>query len=461
MIRRLPSIGLDARPTTHSSSPASDVTTAGSWGGAPYRFVYDQETSTTQITSTSGMSDDRVFGEDARLLRDLGSDLDASTRNTRLSSSRDFAIRALRAGWINRAGRLQGRLDASTFQPRLRRVEIEVSTRCNFSCAYCFSESSPTQKDQMSTSDILETARAAADMGVDMIDLTGGELTIHRDWKAIVTEIRRLGLPVSLHTNGSRLTPPNVDFLKSVGVRQVQVTVESHLAEIQEAIRGPKGSFDRIIEGIRRAREAGLIVRVVALVHRENISTIRDSVRFFQSELMTSVYLDRVISTGTEGAAGMAVSEEEFWDAIEPLIHEGNKATRVCTPEEPQYADAHTEPECGVGHSFLYVTAEGEFAICPTMTSREAEAFSGPRVSERVGLQEAWEASELFNKYRDVNCENLHRCPAGGACGGGCRSNAYAATGSVTAPDEVQCNVMKNPNKAFVPFRDLYRRTSE
>ncbi|MFJ4220041.1 radical SAM protein [Curtobacterium luteum] len=415
---------------------------------------------TTHITSTSGMNDHRVAGEDARLLHELSSDLDASSRNTKLSGSRDFAIHALRAGWIDRAGRLQGRLDTSSFQPRLRRVEIEVSTRCNFSCAYCFSESSPSQKDQMSTSDIIETARAAADMGVDMIDLTGGELTIHRDWKAIITEIRRLGLPVSLHTNGSRLTAPNVEFLKNIGVRQLQVTVESHLAEVQEAIRGPKGSFDRIIEGIRRARAAGLVVRVVALVHRENIATIQESVRFFQSELMTSVYLDRVISTGTEGSAKMAVSEEEFWEAIEPLIHEGNKATRVCTPEEPQYADADTEPECGVGHSFLYLTAEGEFAICPTMTSREAAVFSGPRIHERVGLREAWEASELFNKYRDVNCENLHKCPAGGACGGGCRSNAYAATGSVTAPDQIQCNVMKNPGKTFVPFRELYRRTS-
>jgi radical SAM protein with 4Fe4S-binding SPASM domain len=296
-------------------------------------------------------------------------------------------------------------------------------------------------------------------LGVTWIDFTGGEVLIYKGWKDIVSFARSLGLVVSVHTNGLLLTERNVAFLNEIGVRSIQVTVESHHADIHEAVgRGSRESHARVIEGVRRARAAGLNVRLAALVHQKNLDHIRDSVLWFHQELQTPVSLDRVMATGVQGADGLNVSEAAFWEAVSPLLGVGAASVhRICDRMDDPGNATEIEPECGVAHSFVYLTADGHYSLCPTMTHREEDQFKGPTVRE-MSLEQAWRESKFFNAFRGLNCENVGVCPASSTCGGGCRSNAYLATGRLTAPDVISCNTFKNPNRTFVDFLGRYSR---
>lgn len=366
-----------------------------------------------------------------------------------------FLETARSAGWVDDALHLRGVLSPEPRANQLKRVQIELSVRCNFKCLYCYSESGPTQAAALDVCKVKSILDDAHRMGVTWIDFTGGEVLIYKEWDTVVAHARNLGLIVSVHSNGLLLTERNVRRLTELRIRTLQVTVESHHAEVHESVgRGSRLSHQRVLDGLRRAQEAGINVRLAALVHRKNIDHIADSVRWFHDQFGTPLSLDRVMATGVEGATPLAVSESEFWEAVSPLLGTGTaSAGRICDPLTQ--ANTPVEPECGVAHSFVYVTADGHFSLCPTMTHREEEQFDGP-TTDQMGLETAWEQSDLFNRFRGLNCENVGVCPAASTCGGGCRSNAYLETGRLTAPDSISCNTHKNPNKTYVNFLGRY-----
>lgn len=83
------------------------------------------------------------------------------------------------------------------------------------------------------------------------------------------TEARRLGLVTTLHTNGTLLTEPTVEFLAKLP-RHLQVSLDSHLPEVHDRIRGMPGAWEKAVAGIKIAQRLGIFVRVAIVAHKEN-----------------------------------------------------------------------------------------------------------------------------------------------------------------------------------------------
>lgn len=340
--------------------------------------------------------------------------------------------------------------------PHLKRVQIEVSLRCNLSCGYCYSMSGPSHRNQMSAQQIMSLIGQADSLGVLSIDFTGGELMLHPDWREMVTLARGYGMTVTIHTNGTLIKPETAVALKELGVAAVQVALDSHLPELHDQSRGHRNALARTLRGLDLLAAQQVSTRLSVMAHRENISTLAETIEFMSLRYPRAVLnVDRVIATGGASSTDASLSAQEYWEFLRPYLSGSVRAGRVCeSPGIEQY-----EPDCGVAYSYVYITAQGEIAACPTMTSRESAAFRGPVITdgpEDQALSYAWHESQFFNSFRHTNCENVAVCAVGSACGGGCRSNAYAESGRVTAPDVVACNIRKNPTKVFIDFPKRY-----
>lgn len=358
--------------------------------------------------------------------------------------------RATDAGWLSPSTVVR----TVPRDPHLRRVQIEVSLRCNLRCAYCYSMSGPGRTDQLTSEQVLTLIDAADQIGVVEMDFTGGELMLDPQWSEYVRRARSHGMAVTVHTNGTILTEKRALLLKELGVAAVQVSLDSHLAEIHDASRGSKGALKRTLNGIDNAYQIGLPVRLALMAQRRNITSLDETITFLQQRYPKAVLnVDRVVATGGAVESGDALTAEEFWTFLAPHLSGSVRAGKICeSPGLHEY-----EPECGVAYSYVYVTAQGEIAACPTMTSRESSQFAGPRVDTH-DLASAWYDSPFFTSFRYTNCENVTRCAAGKTCGGGCRSNAYTEFGSVHAPDVIACNQHKNSTKTFIDFPTRYRQ---
>lgn len=141
-------------------------------------------------------------------------------------------------------------------------VRVSLTDRCNFDCVYCHNEGlgdtrGPMEPadDEMSTDDVVRFLEVVREFGVEKVKFTGGEPMLRQDLEEI---IRRTpdGMETSLTTNGTFL-PGRAEELRTAGLDRVNVSQDAldreAFAEITES-----GAYERVLEGVEAALDAGL-----------------------------------------------------------------------------------------------------------------------------------------------------------------------------------------------------------
>ncbi len=146
-------------------------------------------------------------------------------------------------------------------QREINYLRVSVTDRCNLRCVYCMPPegvpSSP-HEEILRLEEFESIIRAAAQIGVKKIRLTGGEPLVRRGLEDLVRRIS--GIPgiddITLTTNGL-LLPPQARVLKEAGVNRVNISLDTLKTDrFREITRG--GDLSRAWKGIQSALEAGL-----------------------------------------------------------------------------------------------------------------------------------------------------------------------------------------------------------
>ncbi len=141
-------------------------------------------------------------------------------------------------------------------------VRVSLTDRCNFDCVYCHNEGlgdtrgpMAPQNDEMDTDDVVRFLEVAAEFDVDAVKFTGGEPLLRQDLEEII-ERTPAQMEVSVTTNGTYL-PDRAQSLVDAGLQRVNVSQDAlnpqAFAEITKS-----GAYDKVIEGVEAALEAGL-----------------------------------------------------------------------------------------------------------------------------------------------------------------------------------------------------------
>lgn len=210
---------------------------------------------------------------------------------------------------------------------RLRKLRVQLTDACNFRCFYCMPDAPKfLPKHELLTPEEFETIVAnLIGFGVEEIRLTGGEPTLRHDFSEIARRLGKLGARrVGLTTNGFRLQAL-VPALKLAGVTNVNVSVDSLKPErFREITR--TGDLAQVLAGVRAARDAGLEVKLNALLLKGwNDDELLDFVHFSEEEEVEVRFLE-YMRIGPQYAA----QEDRFWPADEAIA-----ALRQATELEP------------------------------------------------------------------------------------------------------------------------------
>lgn len=421
-----------------------------------YRVVHNHHNDEVIVSSIIGNSDFRLNGDAGVILHSL-QNKDCSVEEVKHHYPEFFDF-CEKHQLINK-DKIDFCLSSVNTAYHLKRVQIELTRLCNLNCSYCYSSSGPFQKSKLEFKDVIQLIDDAFDLGCLWVDFTGGEPLGYKGWEEIFTYTAQKGMVVSIHSNGVLLTEANVKKLKSAGVRKVQVSLDSHIPEVHDEARKLKGAYLKSTTGIQNCLNANIPVIISMVAHKGNQDHFVEAVEYLGDKFKSKVLIDRVIKAGSEISTGVGLPNDVYFSLIQPLIRKGIVEAKVC--DNFVVNDIKVEPLCGVAHSFLYITAEGEIALCPTMTSRDnPELFNSPQLPD-FSLKQAWTESPYVLKYRGLNCKNVNKCPAAKGCGGGCRSNAYIESDELDAPDLVSCNVHKNFTGTYVNFNEIYNKKLE
>jgi cyclic pyranopterin phosphate synthase len=155
-------------------------------------------------------------------------------------------------------------------------LRISVTDRCNYKCVYCRTGNEGAQFTELPIEDYLRMIRAFVLLGIEKVRLTGGEPLLRSGLVEMVQELAQMRtaytddgvellsgdpeakpLDIAVTTNGHLLEGLAAP-LKAAGLNRVTVSMDAIDPETFARITRVPRSFDRVLAGIRAAREVGL-----------------------------------------------------------------------------------------------------------------------------------------------------------------------------------------------------------
>jgi radical SAM/Cys-rich protein len=154
-------------------------------------------------------------------------------------------------------------LAATDFPPIRRRkletLQVNLGYVCNQACLHCHVNAGPTRKEAMLAETAALVLRYLEASGAGVLDLTGGAPELNANFRALVTEARRLGARVIDRCNLTVLFQPGQeDLAEFLAAQQVEViaSLPCYTPELVDRQRGD-GVYELSIAAIRRLNALG------------------------------------------------------------------------------------------------------------------------------------------------------------------------------------------------------------
>ncbi len=148
------------------------------------------------------------------------------------------------------------------FGRNLTGIRVSLTDRCNFDCVYCHNEGlgdtrgpMEPRENELSTDEVVRVLEVAAEHDVTAVKLTGGEPMLRDDLEEIVRRAPSV-MEVSMTTNGTFL-PGRANGLADAGLDRVNISQDA-LDPDDFAKLTKSGAYDRVLEGVEAAVDAGL-----------------------------------------------------------------------------------------------------------------------------------------------------------------------------------------------------------
>lgn len=151
---------------------------------------------------------------------------------------------------------------------------FELTPRCNFNCKMCYVHLK--EKDisrfgnELSAKEWLRIAKEAKEAGTVWLCITGGEPTLHPEFKTIWTELSKMGFYLTLQTNASTITGGIAELLEKYPPRRVKITLYGTNNDVYRDVCGVENGFSRVNDGIHTLMSLGIPVELVSTVIQQN-----------------------------------------------------------------------------------------------------------------------------------------------------------------------------------------------
>jgi MoaA/NifB/PqqE/SkfB family radical SAM enzyme len=290
----------------------------------------------------------------------------------------------------------------------LTKIIFEYTTLCNYDCAHCYNTRVPRQTEARPEL-LAQAADTFLQMGIRRFDFVGGEVSRYGDgWLDLTRNIRAKGddIIISLFTNGWWLEKNNfqaagrqyVDSweyladLKASGVSHVAFSLDGP-ATLHDRSRNQPGLHQRVMDGLRQVRQAGLEARVSLLIRPEWSNEL---VEEFLAEPASIIY---DLPTGTSANERALHLSLEPTNSISNFIDIGNGAGDE-TLQIPFLYGNHSKLYCRQFFRLspsLTIKANGELATCRLSS-----------VGEGYGNLHDRRLVDILNHFDDAFIYQLH-----------------------------------------------------
>jgi len=325
---------------------------------------------------------------------------------------------------------------------------------CNFACSYCYQDQYDNSNSEISI-EIIDAFFSYVQKEFagrkKYITVFGGEPLLGTPKQKeiiryIVAKSVTVGLELSFVTNGYCLEE-YIEIISKGKIREVQVTLDGTEAvhNGRRYLKGGKGTFDRIVNGIDAFLENNIDVNLRMVIDKENINNLPELAQFaiekgwtgsihFKSQIGRNYELHHCQFSPDKLFDRLSLYES-IYDLIKiyPHIAEFYKPAYSISrfiSENGELPDPLFDacPACKTEWAFDYT---GHIYSCTATVGKKDESLGTfyPAVTRKNDLVDKWERRDV------TSIEECKDCPVQLACGGGCGSVAKNRTGNICTSD--------------------------
>lgn len=182
-------------------------------------------------------------------------------------------------------------------QNALNFLWLEITGKCNLSCAHCYAGSSPAgNHGQMTTQAWERVIQQAARMGCKSIQFIGGEPTTHPDLVQFIQLATELEMQIEVYSNLVSVKSKHWDTFQDCQVRLATSFYSLH-QDVHEQITGVRYSHAKTIANIQQALALDLPLRV-GLVDMVDNQDVDETKQFLTNLGVDRIRVDRMREVG-------------------------------------------------------------------------------------------------------------------------------------------------------------------
>ncbi len=302
---------------------------------------------------------------------------------------------------------------------------FELTPRCNLRCKMCYirmSESEMKNIGREKTADEwISLAKETVDAGMLFLLITGGEPLIRADFSQIYEELMKLGLSISINTNGTLVDEKIKDLWHRLPPAYVNITLYGTTEEEYEKLCGDKNAFHKVVSAIDWLQSEGIIIHLNATMTPYNYGNLKAMHDFAASRnlsLRMTPYCFPPVRRNKVGCmndflrlpaekAGELIAFDIFFREGEDGIRTRLNAIDTPINDSCEYKVGDTI-KCLAGHSQFWVTWNGTMTPCGMINEPQTKPFENGFSHEWDNLKSAVQKITLCPEC--ANCKKHTTC---------------------------------------------------
>lgn len=307
-----------------------------------------------------------------------------------------------------------------------RKVKFYLTDFCPRQCIYCFA-GAKYSKIRMHNSDFLSVDRfktiikEADQIGVKEIEISGGDpFAVDNIFDYISIMIKYFSGDWSVSTK-ALLTKQDVNLLAAIGLREMQVSIDSVNPSIADKLMGIKGALNEVLTTIDNILEAGITLCTNTVITSLNIFDVPELFDFLIKKGTKFIRFSYYYMSGNRHKDLLFPSNEQFEWLNEKMIPLVNRAREMGIYTDFYPHDANTKQNneknrsfCGGFTDSLSVRYDGGVLFCDSLNHCE-DFISGNLKQESI--LEAWNSQAssnmnnpdfFYERYKGTRCYTCH-----------------------------------------------------
>ncbi|MCE5315557.1 MAG: radical SAM protein [Armatimonadota bacterium] len=245
---------------------------------------------------------------------------------------------------------------------------LQVTTRCQANCVHCSAARHKRQHEtELTTQEWKRVIRQSEQLGAVTVIFTGGEPLLRPDIFELINWVDKDEAVVGMFSNGLLLNGENVKKLVDAGLWFIHVSIDSPDPCQHDEMRHVPGCFDKAVEGLARAKDAGILTGISTYATPERLRNgqVIELIEMTKKYGFDEITIFDVVPTGRllREDRQHLLSDEDKAELcrIENEYNEGHPRPQVITQA---HVNGPTGVGCYAGWCQFYMTAYGEMTPC-------------------------------------------------------------------------------------------------